>query len=129
VEERSIDWGSAQVTAKGDLLELRVPLIPGEVGLRWDEIFNSTAQRREREARGQEWSGVHAVGRWIVVDVVAQGAEKELRAYLDELVQLTDREAGEARGRQAEAEKEQAERAESQKTIAEEMTQRFREDS
>lgn len=127
VEEHSIDWGSAQVTPKGDLLELRVPVTPGELRLRWDEIFNSTAQRREQETRGEHWSGVQIAGRWIVVEAVAPGSEKELRTYLDELVRLTDREVAKARRQQAETEREQAEQAKSQTEIADEMTERFRE--
>ena len=126
MEEHSIDWSSAQVTpTKRDLLELRVP-VTGEVGRQWDETFNLTAQSREREARGQNWSGTRIAGRWIVVQAVEPGAERELRTYLDELVQLTNREAEEVRGREAEAAKERAEREESQKAVAEKMTERFR---
>ena len=126
MKEHSIDWGSAQVTPREDLLELRVPVTPGQVGIQWDEIFNSTAQRRDQEARGENWFGVQIVGRWIVVDAVAPGSERELRTYLDELVRLVDREAAEARSRQALTAKERAEQAKSLREVADEMTERFR---
>ena len=125
MHERSIEWNTAQVGAKGGLLELRVP-VAGEVSQRWSETFNAAARERGREARGQTWSDIHISGRWIAVEAVEPGAEGELRSYLDELVQITNHVADEVRDREDQAAKDRAEHEELHKGIAETMTERFR---
>src|SRR4051812_14904102 len=124
--EITLEWASAEVTAAGVDLALRIPLC-ARPDPDWLREFEGLRVSRHLEARGNAWMAEPVDERNAIrVLRVIPGDEAAIREALDEMVSLASARAEQSRAEEAARERREQELLAQARQQAAEMTERFR---
>jgi hypothetical protein len=131
-----IDWSTADIDERGRLTVKFAS--PSEPGLRlsgtsgqdehWARAFESLVRSHEGQVRGRNWGRVELMPGAITVGDVREGAEQDLRQYLQELGGAADERALQLRQQHEQVQKQAADAERESHSRAERMTRRIRGD-